>query len=608
MESQTSWLEHLEYAVPISGYGNRLSMYLIALEAWRRGIKVNFYNIDNPENKVLVRYSLEHKGREYHFVSSQGEKLTDEAYEICKNKDETKKYLSKNGVPVPKGKRFKGSIDEPEILNYANLIGYPVVLKPTDAKAGKGVFSNILSEDELKESLNYVTNELGYEDIIIEEFIPGTEYRVLLVNGEIIGAVNRIPANITGDGKSTIQELINKKNAIKKNNPCLSGKIIKIDKEVLDSLKRYGYELNSIPNYQEKIFLRTKSNISAGGDPIDVTDSMTEELKEIAVKAANSIPGLDICGLDMIVDTENNRGTIIEINTRPMIGLHMFPMEGKARDVVKPIIDYYFPETKDVERTSLYFDFNNTIAPLNNISTKYVEVLPPPTLKKIYAKKYIVSGQISGVGYQSWIRRKALENYLHGYTKKINQDKIEVLVAGTDKNKVDRFREFCLKGPDPSSVKIVKIEESYWNKPVKIGFEIKKEDINRKLRESLNEEKEKVKNIRERKVELKKSLSTERDKVKRLKGQNSKLKDKYLILREKNSELEENNHNLQTKYQKAKSKNIRMIKKINQLEREKKELIKQRNLYKEKLIEIRNSRTFRYTEPIRKFLKIFRNK
>src|SRR5690625_5271014 len=88
------WLEKLENAVPRSGYGNRLSMYLIALEAWRRGLQVKFYYLDNQDNKMLIRYSLSNVDKEHFFESSMGDKLTRKAISICENKDETKKYLS----------------------------------------------------------------------------------------------------------------------------------------------------------------------------------------------------------------------------------------------------------------------------------------------------------------------------------------------------------------------------------------------------------------------------------------------------------------------------------------------------------------------------------
>src|SRR5690625_1179255 len=109
------WLPHLVDAVPTRGYGNRLSMYLISLEAWRRGLNVKFYTIKNPDNKMLIRYSLSNGKKEYHFESSRGDKLTDYAYEVCENKDETKKVLTKAGIPVPEGKRFKENRSNEEI-------------------------------------------------------------------------------------------------------------------------------------------------------------------------------------------------------------------------------------------------------------------------------------------------------------------------------------------------------------------------------------------------------------------------------------------------------------------------------------------------------------
>src|SRR5690625_951168 len=210
--TEYKWLPHLENAVPSKGYGNRLSMYLIALEAWRRGLNIRFFRLENPENKMLIRYSIGNENEEYRFESSRGEKLTSHAYEICENKDETKKVLAKAGIPVPEGKRFKPNQSVEEIIKYTNALGYPVVIKPISENAGKGVFSNIETENELRNSLDYVRNELNYKDIIVEKHIEGIEHRLFIVKGKLLGAVNRVPANIVGDGKNTIDQLIKQKN------------------------------------------------------------------------------------------------------------------------------------------------------------------------------------------------------------------------------------------------------------------------------------------------------------------------------------------------------------------------------------------------------------
>ncbi|SFB27450.1 D-alanine-D-alanine ligase [Lentibacillus halodurans] len=563
-----NWLPHLEGAIPSTAYGNKLSMYLIALEAWRRGVTVNFFSIDNPENQNLIRYSLEYNGREYKFESSRGEKLSEEAYKSCENKDVTKKLMSKSGVTVPKGKRFKENISNGEIVNYTKTLGFPVVLKPTDANAGKGVFSNIQSEHDLKESLLYLRDKLGYKDIIVEKYVKGIEYRFLLVQGEVIGAVNRVPANIVGNGKNTIEELISLKNKGKKDNPNLSRKVIKIDREVLNSIDRLGYELDSVPGEGEQIFLRSKSNVSAGGDPIDVTDELSKELIVTASTAANSIRGLDICGLDMIVDEQKSTGTVIEINTKPMLGLHIFPVKGQARDVVKPIIDYYFPETMNAKQTDLYFDLDNIIAPLNNLSTKEVKVLPPPSLEKLHAKSYIVTGNIAGTGYFAWIRKQARKLNLNGFIKKFEHKKVIVVVAGTDKEKLEEFKSLCYQGSEEADVK--NIVENEWNKPVKIGFEIQNET----------------------KKELRKKISYHRK-------ENSRLKKETKIFKEKTVELQQDND-------RKKEKLNKLMKENSNLENEKNIALKEVQYYKKKYDMIKNSRSWRYTRLARKVVAIIK--
>src|SRR5690625_3524598 len=121
--------ELLKYknAVPDSGYGNRLSMYLIALEAWRRGINVTFYKRDNIDNKMYIRYNLSNNGKTHFFESSRGDLLTEQAFELCDKKDLTKEKLTEAGVPVPKGKKFGKESTIQEIIYYVeNEIGYPV--------------------------------------------------------------------------------------------------------------------------------------------------------------------------------------------------------------------------------------------------------------------------------------------------------------------------------------------------------------------------------------------------------------------------------------------------------------------------------------------------
>src|SRR5699024_512134 len=152
-----------------------------------------------------------------------------------------------------------------------------------------------------------------------------------------------------------------------------------------------GYTIDSIPKKGERIFLRSVSNISKGGDPVDITEKLSAEQKNIAIRAAKAIPGLIHCGVDMIINSNDNKGKIIELNTRPGIGLHLFPIEGKATNIPKAILDHYFPESKiqDTSDSNIYFDIGSIINTLKERSTVKVEV-PPAGLMRLIAIKYII--------------------------------------------------------------------------------------------------------------------------------------------------------------------------------------------------------------------------
>ncbi len=504
------WLEHLQEAVPPEGYGNKLSMYLIALEAWRRGIKVNFYTIDNPDNKVLVRYSLELDGKVHHFESSLGDKLSKEAFDVCEYKDLTKEYLRDAGVKVPEGRVFSTSEDESVIMEFTKTLSFPVVAKPLDENAGKGVFSNIRSEADLLDIISYLRDDLGFSHIMIEEFIPGTEYRILTVDDKIEGAVNRIPANITGNGKDTIQKLIRIKNKGKTDNPALSKKRIRIDKEVREIIEDQGYTMESVPEEGERLFLRTKSNISAGGDPVEITEELSEEIISTAEKATQAIPGLNIAGLDMIIDPDTGVPTVIEVNTKPMIGLHVFPVEGAPKDVVKPIVDLYFPETKETERSNLYFDFDAKIAPLDNLTVRGVQVHPLKNGGPKLTRKYEVKLGESRSGLAAAIRLEALKLGIHGYVNRTGSDRYEIVAAGESEMVLDKFIQHF--SAEDSEFDISEIEEKSWGKPVNTGFIIQKVTVG-ELEDRLKKEEKKYDTLHEKLEETEKQLLNEEEKT-----------------------------------------------------------------------------------------------
>lgn len=486
------WLPHLEGAVPPAGQGKRISTYTVALEGWRRGLDLNFYSKFEDGNKLKVRYSLGLKNKVHHFSLSMGDKVTEEAFKICDDKHLTKQYLLKNNVPVPGGKMFDEKASEDEIISYALSLGFPLVVKPTDGNAGKGVFANIQSEEDLREIVPHIRHELGFSNIIVEEYISGEEFRIFVIEDRVLGAMNRRPASIKGDGVHTIRELIRQKNKVRKINPHLTSRLIKIDKEIETILDDKGYTLNTVPKKDEVVYLREKSNLSAGGDAVDVTKQLTPEINEIAINAGKAIPGLKHYGVDMIVNKDRSHGVILEVNTRPGIGGHLFPGEGQPRDFAKEIIDYYFPETKDKEKTTLFFDFDSVLEPIKKRSASNVNVMKPP-LGKLYGRKYVVTGDFNVRSYTNYIRRQAQLRHMHGYTEQMDDDQLIIVVVSTVEEDIKDFKNVCYDGPEKD--RIANIDEMIWNKPVKIGFE-NRDNLRltkREARELINERDELLK-------------------------------------------------------------------------------------------------------------------
>ncbi|SDO06644.1 acylphosphatase [Alkalicoccus daliensis] len=467
-ETSYQWLPHLEGAVPKAGQGKRISTYTVALEGWRRGIRLRFYSAFDEEMKLKVRYSLKYKDREHHFALSKGDLVTEEAFDICDDKDLTKQYLAKEGVPTPQGKKFPEDATNEEILAYGNELGYPLVLKPVSANGGKGVFANVREEQVLKEAIEYVRNELEYKEVIIETHIPGEkEFRVIVLGEKVLGAMHRIPANVVGDGTATIRQLISRKNKFRKLNPHLTSRMIRIDKEVLYMIEEAGYELDSVLEEGKRIFLRVQSNLSNGGDSVDVTEDLSPELTKIAIDATKAIPGLAQSGVDIIVDDETGSGSVIEVNSRPGLGGHLFPMIGTPRDFAREFINFYFPETAETPRSNLYFDFDSIIEPIKVRSASMVE-LPVPPVGELYGKRYTVRGNVQNVGYRKWIKREALKRDLHGHAKNEADGSVSVVVTHPNKKKVNNFKKVCIEGPESAVVE--EIIEEEWTKPVRLGF------------------------------------------------------------------------------------------------------------------------------------------
>lgn len=463
-------LPQLEYSIPDEIFGYSVSMYSLALEGWRRGLKLKFIN--NNRRKSEIDFSLSDKENEHFFQVVRGDAVPRSAIQICVNKDITKEYLLGAGVPTPFGQSFKEDTLNKEIIKFAESANFPLVIKPIDGTAGKGVIANIKNLEEFREALQYVRGDLNYKKVMVEQYISGEDYRLYVCDGKVIAILKKIPANVIGDGQHTIKYLLNEKNKERTKYPTLKNRPIIVDTETKNVLKSVGYTLDSVPKKGEQVFLKTKNNISSGGDPVDATDELPDRLKEIAVAAAEAIPGLVQCGVDMMVDESKQNGYVLELNSRPHITAQLYPMYGKARDIPKAIIDYYFPQTSQqdyLNAPTYFFEFQIIYDSFRKgICKEYI--IPDIPKGKKQASKLTLKGNVQGVKLEQWTLKQARKLNLHGYIKNVQTGDTVVVISGKTEN-VSKFRLLLSEEP-PKGAVIEDVREEKYQKPVKIGFEM----------------------------------------------------------------------------------------------------------------------------------------
>jgi len=318
---------------PLPGYEHfEATTQIIIAEILRR--KLPFEIIDADNNLISVTY----RSKEYIIhegTISDANSLI--AYWISNDKWMTRQFLQRNGISHAKGILLERGF-LPAQLDAVQL---PAVVKPVDTDHGIGVSTNLQSRDEVMKA---VENAFQYSGkVIVEEYFPGREYRFLVIDDKVRAIAYREPANVTGDGRQTIQQLIDRKNVGRGTDyrhPLLK---IVADEEVQRHLNANSLNLDSVLKQGEKVYLRKNSNLSTGGDSIDITDEMPSFYKDVAVKAAQSA-GLKIAGIDIIIqdiDTAPAPGNyiVVELNAPAMLSMHDFPYIGKNRHVEKYVLD-----------------------------------------------------------------------------------------------------------------------------------------------------------------------------------------------------------------------------------------------------------------------------
>ena len=335
---------HAHYA--LKGYENmELSTQMLLFDAIQKGVQVEILD----ESDQFLK--LQHKDH-IEYVKN-GNMTSKDNYIVplaMANKTVTKKILSAAGFPVPAGAEF--STLEEGIAYYSLIKDKSIVIKPKSTNFGLGIsiFQEPTNLDSYQKALEIAFSEDS--SVLVEEFIAGTEYRFFVLDGKCEAVLLRLPANVRGDGQHTIRELV----ATKNTNP-LRGRDhrsplerIKLGEIELLMLEQQGYKADDILPKGGQVFLRRNSNISTGGDSIDMTEAMHPSYKKLAAEMATAI-GAWVCGVDLIIpdstlpaSKKEPNCTCIELNFNPSMYMHTYCTEGPGQSITPNILAKLFPE------------------------------------------------------------------------------------------------------------------------------------------------------------------------------------------------------------------------------------------------------------------------
>jgi cyanophycin synthetase len=270
------------------------------------------------------------------------------AESIAQDKELTKKLLDAAGVPVPQG---RGVSDPDDAWAAAMEIGLPVVIKPKDGNQGKGVTVNVTTREQLDAGFKAASE--FRDDILVERYLPGHDYRLLVVGDKLVAAARREPPHVIGNGQQSVRELVEQVNLDPRRGDGHGSALTKIrfDDIAIGTLAQNGLSPDSVPAIGQRVVLRNNANLSTGGSATDVTDDVHPEVAARAVAAAHMI-GLDICGVDLVCDSvlkpiEDQNGGIVEVNAAPGLRMHLAPSFGKARPIGEAIVDTLFKDGDD---------------------------------------------------------------------------------------------------------------------------------------------------------------------------------------------------------------------------------------------------------------------
>ena len=375
------------------------------------------HNLRVEELSSLI-FTLSSETQSVGFNQGMSDRTTSVSRMASNRKDWTKRLLKTWGVTTPQGESF--TVDQRESAwRFAQTLARPVVVKPRSGSGGKGVSVDVSTRDHFDVAWEFA-RKTKPRAILVEEFFRAHDFRLFVVGDRVRAAAQRVPAYLVGDGMHTLQELVDKKNQVRRTNPYLGSKLIKITDMMNFNLVQQGITTTTVLEEGQYLRLHSVANIGSGGESRDVSEIMHADFTPIAVRARKAVfdaayAGIDLLAEDIAKAPHEQRWMVIEVNTNPDVALHHFPCEGVPRNAAGAILEHLFPE----------------------ISSR------KPAMEK--SVSVLVKGKVQGVGYRSWVWRNAHLHALSGWVRNKPDGSVEAIFRGAP-NAVENMLVLCKTG------------------------------------------------------------------------------------------------------------------------------------------------------------------
>ena len=367
---------------------------------------------------------------------------------ITSDKHSTRMLLERAGVPVPQGRRF-GSNDTKSAIDYADELGYPVVLKPLRGTGGRGVVTDIQDATELQWAFDALKGT-RYErrDVVVEEQVPGDAYRIFVLGNQVLSVCQYRNGAVRGDGTLTVGELLLQKHRMRMRNPHLMNRPIKFDESTEYQLGRLGLDFDSVLGEAEEAVFTLNPNFQQGGETVEVLNEVHPSILDASVQAVKAIPGLAFSGVDFIMPDHtqplsSQRSGICELNAHPAQTSHEFPLYGDPGHVSLDIVRYA------AEQRGLQ-----------------VSAYPAEELHLALD----VRGRVTRSGYLAWFRDHARRFGLAGWIRSSGKRSADAQVSGPT-DRVAALVSLAAGGPPGS--KVDSVSASHISGPATGEFEVR---------------------------------------------------------------------------------------------------------------------------------------